>query len=227
VAINVGKLLGQLVFLAVLFGVPLFGAAGTLSWLNGWIFLVLFFAFVISLTAWLYRNNPALLTERMTVSRADQKTWDKLLLGVTFVLFIGWLVVMPLDAVRFHWSVVPLWLQILGALVLGASFVLFFATFRENTFLSPAVRIQKERGQTVVSSGPYHVVRHPMYAAFVLMVIGTPLLLGSWWGLAVSTLLVAMVARRAVLEERALRDELEGYAAYMTEVRYRLLPRLW
>jgi protein-S-isoprenylcysteine O-methyltransferase Ste14 len=227
VSVNLGKLTGQLAFLAVLFGVPLFGAAGTLAWLNGWVFLVLFFGFVLTVTLWLYKHNPALLTERMTVSRSDQKTWDKLLLGVTFVLFIGWLAVMPLDAVRFHWSVVPIWLQPVGAVVLSASCVLFFATFRENTFLSPVVRIQEERGQTVVSSGPYHVVRHPMYAAFVLMVIGTPLLLGSLWGLAASILLVGMVARRAVLEERALRDELQGYRAYMADVRYRLVPRLW
>jgi protein-S-isoprenylcysteine O-methyltransferase Ste14 len=227
VAVNLAKLVGQLVFLVVLFGVPLFGAAGTLAWLNGWVFVVLFFTFVVSLTTWLYKNNPALLTERMTVSRSDQKTWDKVLLGVTFVLFIGWLILMPLDALRFHWSALPPWLQLVGALILIASFFLFFATFRENTFLSPVVRIQQERGQTVVSTGPYHVVRHPMYAAFVLFVTGTALLLGSWWGLAAAMLLVVIVARRAVLEERVLRDELEGYRAYMSDVRFRLVPRLW
>ena len=107
------------------------------------------------------------------------------------------------------------------------SFYLFYLTFRENSFLSPAVRIQTERAQTVVSTGPYAYVRHPMYAGFVLFTLGTTLLLGSWYGLLGGLLLIGMVARRAVLEERALQEELEGYSAYMTRVRYRFVPHLW
>ena len=123
---------------------------------------------------------------------------------LTGVLFFAWLILMPLDAVRFQWSQVPVWLQVVGAMVLLGSFSLFFLTFRENSYLSPVVRIQEERGQTVVSTGPYHYVRHPMYAAFVLLVLGTPLLLGSWYGILLGLILVVMVARRAVLEERTL-----------------------
>lgn len=226
-AVNTGKLLAQLVILALLFGVPLFGAAGTVAWLNGWAFLLLFLAFVVLVTAWLFANNPALLAERMTISRPDQKAWDKVLIRVTFVLFVGWLVLMPLDAVRFRWSSVPLALQVVGGVGLVASFVLFFATFRANSFLSPMVRLQRERKQTVVSTGPYAVVRHPMYAAFVLFALGTALLLGSWLGLAADVVLVGMVAWRAVLEEGTLREELEGYADYARRVRYRLVPGLW
>lgn len=213
--------------LAVIFGLPLFGGAGSLAWPNGWAFLVLFFGFVVVVTAWLYRNNPGLLNERMQMGRSDQKTWDKLLLGLVFVLFVGWLVLMPIDAVRLRWSTLPVWLEVVGAILLLASFWLFFVTFRENTFLSPMVRLQTERGQTVVSSGPYAWVRHPMYAAFVLMTIGTPLLLGAWSGLLVAPVLIVLVARRAVLEERTLSAELAGYAAYMRRVRYRLVPFVW
>jgi protein-S-isoprenylcysteine O-methyltransferase Ste14 len=122
---------------------------------------------------------------------------------------------------------VPLALEALGAAALLGSFGLFFATFRANTFLSPMVRVQRERGQTVVSAGPYGRVRHPMYAAFVLFALATPLVLGSWLGLVGSAPLVGLVARRAVLEECTLRAELDGYAAYMTHVRYRLVPGLW
>jgi protein-S-isoprenylcysteine O-methyltransferase Ste14 len=225
--INKLLLVGQFAFLLVIFSVPLFGAAGTFDWVPGWIFLVLFFGFTVSLTAWLYANNPGLLKERMTTSQPDQKTWDKVFFATVFVLFVAWLTLMPLDAVRFRWSVVPVWLQIVGGVCLMASFGVFFVTFRENSFLSPMVRIQKERGQTVISSGPYRFVRHPMYAGFLLFMIGTALLLGSWLGLLAGGVLAIAVARRAVLEERMLRDELDGYDAYTTRVRYRLVPGVW
>jgi protein-S-isoprenylcysteine O-methyltransferase Ste14 len=134
---------------------------------------------------------------------------------------------MALDGGRFHWSPVPGWLQVAGAIVLLCSFYIFFVTFRENSYLSPAVRVQTERGQTVVSTGPYHYVRHPMYAAFLLYALGTPLLLGAWYGLVLGVILVLGAARRAVLEERTLREELQGYTDYMRQVKYRLIPGVW
>jgi protein-S-isoprenylcysteine O-methyltransferase Ste14 len=143
------------------------------------------------------------------------------------VVFLAWLLLMPLDAVRFHWSQVPAWLQVVGAILLLCSCVLFFLTFRENSFLSPAVRVQTDRGQTVVSTGPYHYVRHPMYGAVIPYALGTTLLLGSWYGLLLGLILVVMVARRAVLEERTLRAELHGYDAYLAQVKYRLVPYIW
>ena len=101
------------------------------------------------------------------------------------------------------------------------------SAFLINAFLSPTVRIQEERGQTVISTGPYHYVRHPMYAGGLLLFLGTPLLLGSWYGLVLSLLFIAAGAARAVMEERVLREELPGYAAYMARVNYRLIPRIW
>src|SRR5437870_1405056 len=106
--VNMGLLVGQIGGMAVVFGVVLFGAAGTVRWIAGWAFMGLFFGFVIALSGWLTRNNPALLMERMTgVGKADQKTWDKVFFALANVLFLVWLVVMPLDAVRFGWSHVP------------------------------------------------------------------------------------------------------------------------
>jgi protein-S-isoprenylcysteine O-methyltransferase Ste14 len=225
--VNMKVLVGELVYLFLFFTLPLFLAAGTIAWLTGWIFLVLFFSFVLAITLWLFRHNPDLLKERMTITRPDQKAWDKVGFAVTYLVFLAWLILMPLDAVRFHWSQMPVWLQMAGAIYLVCSFYLFFVTFRENSYLSAMVRIQKDRGQTVVSSGPYHYVRHPMYAAALLFMFGTALLLGSWYGLLLALLLVGMIAVRAVLEERTLQQELQGYDAYMTQVKYRLIPHVW
>ena len=226
--VNVKMLVGQIVGLFVVFALALFIPAGTIAWPAGWIFLVLFFGFVVTISLWLLKYDPGLLKERMSGTiQADQKAWDKVFIVLTSVLFLAWLILMPLDAVRFHWSQMPIWLQGVGAIVLLYSFYLFYLTFRENSYLSPVVRTQSDRGQTVVSTGPYHYVRHPMYAGFVLFTLGTTLLLGSWYGLLVGLILVSMVARRAVLEERMLQEELQGYETYMAQVKYRLIPHVW
>ncbi len=101
------------------------------------------------------------------------------------------------------------------------------AAFRENSYLSPVVRVQKERGQTVISTGPYHYVRHPMYSAMVIFFVGTSLMLGSWYGVLFGLIIVLLLARRAVLEERTLQRDLSGYTAYMAGVKYRLMPHVW
>lgn len=225
--VDVGRLVGQVAGMFVVFALTLFLSAGTLAWPAAWWFLILYFGFVVALSGWLLRHNPGLLNERMGGFRADQKAWDKALLVLAAGLFFAWLVLMPLDAVRFGWSHIPVWLQSVGALSLLASFVVFFLTFRANAYLSPVVRIQTDRGQTVISTGPYRYVRHPMYAGFVLFALGTALLLGSWYGGLLGLVLVVVVARRAVLEERTLRAELAGYEAYMARVRYRLIPHVW
>src|SRR5262245_34010717 len=189
------------------FIMALFLPAGTFGWTAGWIFFLLMFGFSIAISLWLLRFNPDLLAERLTgIGRPDQKKWDKVFLALTAVVFFGWLGLMGLDAVRFRWLRVPVWLQVVGALLLLSSFYIFYLTFRENAFLSPAVRIQAERGQMVVSTGPYRLVRHPLYAGFILFALGTALLLGSWYGLLGGLLLIGMVAWRAVQEEQVLRE---------------------
>src|SRR5713226_7723441 len=226
-SINRKLLVGEFIFVFLVIALPLFLAAGTLAWPTGWAFLILFFGSLAYLMLWLSRHNPALLKERMALSQPGQKAWDKVFFPLLYVFSISWLILMPLDAVRFHWSLVPLWLQIAGVLLLLCSFYIFYRTFRENSYLSPVVRIQEDRGQTVISTGPYQYVRHPMYSAFLFFIPGTALLLGSWYGLLWGLLLIILFAWRAVLEERMLHDELQGYAAYMTQVKYRLVPSVW
>jgi len=225
--VNIKMLVGQLVILFLSFALPLFLSAGTIAWLAGWVFLVLFFSFVAAISLWLLRHNPGLLNERMIMFRPDQKAWDKVFIVLLYVVFIAWLVLMPLDAVRFHWSQVPIWLQVAGAIILVCSFYLFFATYRENSYLSPMIRNQKDRGQAAVSTGPYHYVRHPLYATALLFMLGTALLLGSWYGLLTVLIFAGMIAGRAVLEERTLQQELQGYDTYMAQVKYRLIPHVW
>ncbi len=225
--VNLKLLIGQFVGFFVLFALALFLPAGTVAWPAGWIFLVMFFGFFLTTNVWLLRNNPGLLQERMSLARSDQKGWDKVLFPLLLVAAVVWLVFISFDGVRFHWSPVPVWLQVVGAVVLLSSFYLLFLTFRENSYLSPVVRIQEERGHTVVTTGPYHHVRHPMYSGILVFMVGTPLLLGSSYGVLVGLIFMGMLARRAVLEERTLRDELHGYAAYMAKVKYRLVPYVW
>jgi protein-S-isoprenylcysteine O-methyltransferase Ste14 len=118
-------------------------------------------------------------------------------------------------------------LQVLGFALLCLGSYLVMLTFKANSYAAPVVKIQKERGHQVVTSGPYAYVRHPMYSGALLVSVGVPLLLGSWWGLAAGALLLVAIGVRAALEERTLKAELEGYADYATKVRYRLVPLVW
>jgi protein-S-isoprenylcysteine O-methyltransferase Ste14 len=147
--------------------------------------------------------------------------------AAVMLLFVVWLILMPLDAVRFGWSEVPGWVQVLGALGLVLSFYVLFLTFRENTYLALVVKVQEERGQTVVTSGPYRYVRHPIYASMFLFLPGSALLLGSWWGLLLCLVILGLLVWRTTLEDRMLKNELAGYDEYARQVRYRLIPRVW
>jgi len=221
------KAFAWLMFGFVITALPLFLAAGTLVWPAGWIYLILLYGWVLIGILLLLKYNPGLLAERITISPPNQKAWDKVFVLVLNVFFFTWVILMPLDAVRFHWSQMPLWLQVVGGIALVVSFVLMSLVFRENSYLSATVRIQEERGQTVISTGPYHLVRHPMYAGGLFMFLGTPLLLGSWYGLLLVVLFLPALFVRTVLEERTLRQELSGYEDYMKLVKYRLVPYIW
>jgi protein-S-isoprenylcysteine O-methyltransferase Ste14 len=212
----------------LVFALLLFLPAGTMMWSAGWAFLILFFGGAMAITLVLARHDPALLAERMKPPiQPGQPLWDKILLCVVILLWLAWLVLMGLDAVRFRWSVMPKWLQLIGVVGVALSFWICYRTFRENTFLAPVVRIQKERGHKVISTGPYSIVRHPLYSAVLIMLLSTALMLGSWYGVAASFLINAAIVFRTWMEDCKLKRELDGYAAYAVRVRYRLLPFVW
>lgn len=221
------KALALLTMSFLLMALALFLPAGTVTWPAGTIYLILLFGWMLVGCGLLLKYNPGLLEERLRFSQPNQKAWDKVFLLLYELLLFAWLVLMPLDAVRFHWSHMPLVFQVIGAIALVTSFLILSLTFRENSFLSPTVRIQEDREQTTISTGPYHYVRHPMYAGGLLLFLGTPLLLGSWYGLVMFLLFLPGLAVRIRLEERVLLEELPSYAIYMTQVKYRLLPHVW
>jgi protein-S-isoprenylcysteine O-methyltransferase Ste14 len=134
---------------------------------------------------------------------------------------------MALDAQAWRTSDMPPLLNVIGCLLVIAGFAATVIVFRVNSFAAPVVRIQSEREQRVIDTGPYALVRHPMYAAGLIYIVGMPLLLGSWYGLLIVPVMIVGIASRAVFEERLLQRDLPGYADYMRRVRYRLIPRLW
>ena len=221
------RLIPQAIVLFALIGAALFISAGTVKWAEGWFFFGLFFVFFVGVSLWLFGVNPSLANERMRLGGSNQQGWDKVLFPILFISPLAWLVLSALDSMRFRWSHVPFWVQVIGGILLLTSFFLFFFTFRENSYLSPLARLQKDRGQKVISTGPYAIIRHPMYLAFLPFMVGTPLLLGSWFGAAFGALYMLLVARRAVLEERMLVGSLEGYKEYVQKVRFRLIPHVW
>jgi protein-S-isoprenylcysteine O-methyltransferase Ste14 len=220
-------LIAEIAGMAALFGALLFGGAGTLAWAPGWTFLVLFFGATLAVSFILARTDPELLKERMKPHiRKEQTPADKKLMSVISVAFIAWLFLMGLDG-RFHWSAMPAALPWLGRIGLLVGFWLAYRTFRENTYLSGIIQVQSERGHTVISTGPYAIVRHPFYFAAGIIVVSIALVLGSWPGLLASLLLMLGIAKRIGIEERALIAGLRGYADYRERVRYRLIPFIW
>ena len=211
---------------SVLFLIPtaiaLFGSAGTLALPAFWIYIALFaLAFVVSIAI----LDPDLLRERM---RPGGKRLPLALWSITIILFAHWIVA-GLDVGRFHWSdTVPVWLQAAALIVIAATWVLTLWAMRVNRFFSSVARIQSDRGQYVITTGPYAFVRHPGYLAGFAMIIASGLALGSW--LSVVVLLIPAVPGlivRAVREDRMLQAELPGYRDYAARVRWRVLPGIW
>jgi len=218
----------KLILGLMLIAVSLFLPAGTLAWPEAWIFLVLFVGGLFVTMGWLKRHDPALFEQRTRPFRqAGQPSWDKAIgLGLVVVWF-GWIALMSLET---RWSGGPHTAAVAvaaGALAIVAAHFLIVAAFKANTYAVTVVRLQAERGQTVIATGPYGWVRHPIYTASLAVHIGTALLLGARWGLLGLPVLAILLALRAVLEERTLRQGLAGYDAYMARVRWRLVPFFW
>jgi protein-S-isoprenylcysteine O-methyltransferase Ste14 len=206
----------------------LFVSAGTIRWPQAWVYMALLGSFGLLSGLSLAQHDPELVRERMRGPiQREQKPWDKVLLLVIFPLFVGQYVISGLDAVRFHVSDMPLWLEVLGAAGVLLGLYIFHIVLRANSYAAAVVKVQKERGHQVISTGPYAWVRHPMYAGAILFFLGTALLLGSWYAFAIGLVLIALFGLRAVWEEDTLKAELPGYPDYAARVRYRFVPGVW
>ena len=222
------RMLKQMAVFTAIVAAILFISAGTLVWPQAWIYLA--GSVVISLASGfiLARRNPDLLRERMRgPMQKDQKPWDKPLVGAIMVLCLLLPIAAGIDAVRLGLSHMPIWLEVLGALLIGFGVYMFHIVMVTNTYATTVVRVQTERGHKVISTGPYAFVRHPMYTGAVFYFLGIALLLGSWWAVGIALLLGVVFAVRSVWEEETLKAELDGYAAYAERVRSRLIPWVW
>lgn len=218
-------------FLFFILCVPaaLFLAAGRSDWIMGWIYVGLVISFIIISRFLVLRKDPDLLAERaQSLGKEDAKPWDKRIVPqIAFVGPIAMLIVCGLDE-RFGWSPdISLGYQMaaLGIIVFG--YALGTWAMMVNRFFSGVVRIQKDRGHHVISAGPYRLMRHPSYIGGILSDLTIPILLGSLWALIPGVYLAALMILRTALEDRTLREELEGYVDYSQEVRYRLVPGIW
>jgi protein-S-isoprenylcysteine O-methyltransferase Ste14 len=217
---------GQLGLMIAFLIVVLFGSAGALRWWPGWAYLGLYLAMIVLNAIVLLPNDRGLIEERSRVGQGVPG-WDLTFARAYSVLAIAILLVAGLNA-RFRWPpVIPLWLQVVGGVIVALGYLLFAWAMSANRFFSTVVRVQKDRGHSVVSSGPYRFVRHPAYAGSVPLCVATALLLGSAWALIPGALAAAAIVARAALEDAELRRELTGYAEYAQRVPFRLVPGIW
>lgn len=212
---------GTIAFLAVIF-IP----AWTLDYWQGWLFTGTLLVSSMLVTIYMARYDKALLESRLHMGPTAEKTSaQRVITAVGLVVSVAAVVIMVLDH-RFGWSPpIPAYLSILGNALIMLGILIYFLVVRENRYAASTVQVVE--GQTVVSTGPYAIVRHPMYAGAMLVFVGTPLALGSWWGLLLTPLFFGLFAWRLLNEEQYLRTNLPGYEEYTREVRYRLVPHIW
>lgn len=219
--INTQAWLG-LIFLTAVMGLLLFVTAGTVQYWQAWAYLGVYFGASLLITLYLMKKDPALLKRRLSGGpTAEKEKTQKIIMLFASIGFIASLVVPALDY-RFKWSSVPLYAVIAGDMLTTLWFYINFLVFKENTFTSATIEISED--QKVISTGPYAFVRHPMYAGGLLLFIGTPLALGSYWGILAFVAVLPALIWRLLDEERFLAKNLPGYIDYCAKVRWRLIP---
>jgi protein-S-isoprenylcysteine O-methyltransferase Ste14 len=226
---SIPKVIGGVVFNIAFFALLLFVPAGALHWWQAWVFLAVTVVVMAAAVFSILPDSADLFSQRAKgIIQKGQPLWDRILVILLVVSYVGQIIFIPLDVFRFHVLPKP------GALVSCIGLALYVAgwwimtlAMKANPFAVPVVRLQQERHQRVIATGIYTVVRHPMYAGFVPMAIGPALWLQSYVAALLAFVPIAVLAIRSVFEERFLKRRLEGYDAYTEKVRYRLVPFLW
>jgi protein-S-isoprenylcysteine O-methyltransferase Ste14 len=214
-----------LVQLVVLLAIFLFLPGWSFNYWQAWVFLLVFTISVILITAYFLKKDPSLIQSRLKAGpAAEQQLTQKVIQALAGIFFVLPFMTASIDH-RLDWSNIPLWVVLLGDILVVLGLYIVFLVFRENTFTSATIEVQDE--QKVISTGPYAVIRHPMYSGAFIMLLGIPLALGSWWALIFVFLLFAAIVWRLLEEEKFLAKNLQGYASYREKVRYRLIPFMW
>lgn len=222
--LNIKAFVG-LLFLLMVMAALLFIPAWTLDYWQAWTFLAVYFGWALAITLYLMERDPKLLQRRMRGGPAAEKDPNqKIIMIFTSLGFIGLMIFPALDH-RFVWSRMPPYVALAGDLLVALGFLVIFFVFKENTFSSATIDLAPN--QKVISTGPYAVVRHPMYAGALVLLLGIPIALGSWWGLLVLVSMLPALIWRLLDEEKFLAGNLTGYAEYQNKVRFRLIPIVW
>ncbi|HIH43552.1 MAG TPA: isoprenylcysteine carboxylmethyltransferase family protein [Candidatus Methanoperedenaceae archaeon] len=224
--IDLAELKRKIVFRFILaftvIAIMLFLPAGTLLYWEAWVYCAVLFVPMLFVLSYFLRKDPGFLERRMRLHEKEKRQ-EIIIIIADFFFFIGFFV--PGLDHRYGWSDVPAAVVIAADVVVLSGYILVFAVFRENSYASRIIEV--EAGQTVVTTGPYAIVRHPMYLGEILMFVFTPLALGSYWALVFFVPLVPMIVLRLLNEEDMLKRELPGYKEYCQRTRYRLVPYLW
>jgi len=223
-ALNIRAFAGLLQLLIIMAAI-IFLPAWTFDYWQGWIFLTVFSASVLAITIYLMKNDPKLLERRTNAGPgAEQQRSQNVIQSLAAAAFVAMFVVSALDH-RFAWSTVPLYVSALGDILVALGLYFVFLVFKENTFAAGTIEVGTE--QKVIATGPYAIVRHPMYIGALVMLVGVPLALGSWWGLFAIVPMTLVIVWRLLDEERFLAKNLAGYKEYQGKVKSRLLPLIW
>ena len=212
-------------FLVLILALALFFSAGTLSYWQAWVYLAVFSVCVILITLYLTKYDQRLLASRVQAGPiAETRKSQQIIQSLASLFFLALFIVPGLDF-RLHWSSVPPVISLIADGLVALSLYLVFLVFRENTYTSATIEVADE--QKVISSGPYSLVRHPMYAGAFLLLLVTPVALGSWIGTLFALPVMLVIVVRLLDEERFLAAHLQGYTEYRQRVRYRLVPFIW
>jgi len=215
----------RLAFMPVMWGSLLFLPAGSFRFWQGWAYFIITLAFILSILGYLYRHDPQLIERRLRrgwkqETVPEQKLIMKFIPAIMLIAFL-----LPGLDHRFGWSHTPLWLTTVAAAFVLGGYLMIFWTWKSNSFAGGTIRV--EAGQRVISTGPYGIVRHPMYMGVDVWLLFTPVALGSYFALPVFALLIPLIVVRLLNEEKVLRQELPGYSEYCLHTRFRLVPFLW
>lgn len=226
---SVPKVIAGVVFNLAFFGLLLFVAAGTLHWWRAWVFLAVTAIVMIGAIFSILPDSADLFSQRAKgIIQKGQPMWDRVLVILLVVTYVGQIAFIPLDVFRFHLAPKPgEVISLLGLALYVAGWWIMTLAMKVNPFAVPVVRLQEERHQRVIDTGIYAVVRHPMYTGFVPMAVGAALWLESYVAALLTIAPIGVLAVRSLLEERFLKRELNGYDAYTKKVRYRLIPFIW